>query len=233
MKQMTAMRQQILQASTITFLTGAGVSTASGIPDYRSLKGVYQGHEQPEYLLSASCLRREPEKFYQFVKQLYHPNAQPNSIHRAMVELADQRMVHIVSQNIDDLHQKAGAQHVVNFHGSLYDLTCLGCGETIPYEAYLQSDLHQNCGGRIRPNIVLYEEGFTDEVLTQAIAAVAQAEVIVIVGTTFQVHPFCDLLAYRHPKATVFVVNQTPIYLKEAVAYYQGDATEFFTQLLE
>lgn len=99
----------------ITFLTGAGISTASGVPDYRSLKGVYQGIQQPEYLLSRTCLKTEPEKFYQFVKTLYHPDAQPNIIHQKMAQLEQMKRGKIVSQNIDGLHRKAGSQEVVTF----------------------------------------------------------------------------------------------------------------------
>ncbi len=90
----------------LTFLTGAGISTASGVPDYRSLKGVYQGIQQPEYLLSRTCLKTEPEKFYQFVKTLYHPDAQPNIIHQKMAQLEQMKRGKIVSQNIDGLQKQ-------------------------------------------------------------------------------------------------------------------------------
>ena len=104
----------VTAASSVTFLTGAGVSTPSGIPDYRSLKGVYQGVAQPEYLLSHDCLENEPETFYQFVKHLYHPQAQPNIIHQKMAELQAKKTVWVVSQNIDGLHEKAGSHQRID-----------------------------------------------------------------------------------------------------------------------
>jgi NAD-dependent deacetylase len=112
--------EKIQAAKSITFLTGAGVSTPSGIPDYRSLSGVYQGIEAPEYLLSHTCMVNEPDKFYQFVKYLYHPDAQPNIIHQTMAELGNEREVWVISQNIDGLHEKAGSKQRIDFHGTLY-----------------------------------------------------------------------------------------------------------------
>ncbi|MBM7687630.1 NAD-dependent SIR2 family protein deacetylase [Enterococcus ureilyticus] len=100
----------IQQANRITFLTGAGVSTASGIPDYRSLSGIYKGIERPEYLLSQTCMIEEPEKFYSFVQTLYHPNAKPNIIHLKIAELQKTKNAWVVSQNIDGLHAKAKMQ---------------------------------------------------------------------------------------------------------------------------
>ncbi|KAF1299135.1 NAD-dependent protein deacylase [Enterococcus sp. JM4C] len=223
--------ERIRAAQKITFLTGAGVSTPSGIPDYRSLKGVYQGLEEPEYLLSHEAMVNEPEKFYQFVQNLYHPDAQPNVIHRVMAELEQEKSVWVVSQNIDGLHEKAGSQQVINFHGSLYDCHCRKCGESVSYKAYMKSDRHADCGGQIRPNIVLYGEGFRASVLDGAVEVVEQAELIVIVGTSFQVHPFCDLVRYKKPQAKVIVINQTPISLAQDYDFVEADGVRVFQQL--
>lgn len=122
---------KIRQAEKITFMTGAGVSTPSGIPDYRSLKGVYHGHDQPEYLLSMTALRNEPDKFYQFVKLLYHPEAKPNIIHQKMAQLEADKEIWVVTQNIDCLHRQAGSQQVVEFHGNLYECTCQRCNQSV------------------------------------------------------------------------------------------------------
>ena len=123
--------QAINESKSITFLTGAGVSTPSGIPDYRSLKGIYQGIEQPEYLLSHKAMVHEPQKFYSFVKKIYHPNAQPNVIHTEIARLEKHKKVWTVSQNIDGLHEKAGSQQLVNFHGTLYHCYCRKCGKEV------------------------------------------------------------------------------------------------------
>ncbi|MGX7245872.1 NAD-dependent protein deacylase [Enterococcus quebecensis] len=222
----------IQQARKITFLTGAGVSTASGVPDYRSLSGIYQGIERPEYLLSQTCLIEEPDKFYSFVKTLYHPKVQPNLIHLKMAELEKTKETWVISQNIDGLHTAAGTQHLVNFHGDLYDCYCRLCGQKVAATAYLVSDRHEQCGGQIRPNIVLYEEGLSQQSVETSIEAVASAELVVIVGTTFQVHPFCDLIHYAADTAKVLVINQTPIKLNKEAYFFKEDATNIFDNTL-
>lgn len=223
----------ILAAHKVTFLTGAGVSTASGIPDYRSLKGVYHDLEAPEYLLSHDCLLHEPAKFYQFVKHLYHPEAKPNVIHEkiAKLETEKERNVWTVSQNIDGLHEKSGSRQLVNFHGTLYQCHCRQCGQPVPWQEYLKSDRHHACGGQIRPEVVLYGEGFTQDILEQAVAAVAQADVVVVVGTTFQVHPFCDLIHYTKANTQIIAINQTPVSMPVAFDMVQCAGEDIF-QLL-
>ena len=208
--------KEILTHQKITFLTGAGVSTPSGVPDYRSLTGIYHGMEQPEYLLSHQAMVNEPDKFYQFVKKIYHPEAKPNIIHLEMAHLA-----------------KAKSPQLVNFHGSLYQCHCRKCKQTVDWKEYLHSDKHQACGGQIRPNIVLYGEGFQDEVIEQAAYAVSQAELVVIVGTSFQVHPFCDLVQFRQPSAKILVINQTPVYLAEPYTFIQEDGAVVFKKIQE
>ena len=200
----------IREAKSCTFLTGAGVSTPSGIPDYRSLKGVYHGIQQPEYLLSHTCMVNEPDTFYEFVQHLYHPHAKPNVIHRTIAALETSRPVWTVSQNIDGLHKKAGSHHCIDFHGSLYRCYCRKCGQTVPWETYLTDWHHSACGGQIRPDIVLYEEGFTDDQIEAAISAVTQAELLVVVGTSLQVYPFAGLIQYQQTPS-VLVINQTPV----------------------
>lgn len=216
---------------TITFLTGAGVSTPSGIPDYRSLKGIYRGMDQPEYLLSSEALVAEPQKFYSFVKQIYHPLAKPNIIHLEMARLETKKNVWVISQNIDGLHEKAGSQKLVDFHGNLYHCYCRACGETVSWQTYLQTDRHGKCGGQLRPNIVLYGEGFTDETMEQAVSAVEQASLLVVVGTSFQVHPFCDLLRFRSPDSQILVINQEPIHLAQEYDFLQTDGMIVFEEL--
>lgn len=222
----------IEQSKKITFLTGAGVSTPSGVPDYRSLQGVYHGLEVPEYLLSSECLIREPEKFYDFVKHLYHEEARPNIIHQTMARLEKEKDTWVISQNIDGLHAAAGSQHLVNFHGSLYDCYCRKCHQSVVWSDYLQSDRHKDCDGQIRPNIVLYGEGFEEAVIQQAITAVRNADLAVIVGTSFQVHPFCDLIYEKSANAKVLVINQTPIHLAGEYNFVQANGVDVFEKLL-
>ncbi|OQO68911.1 NAD-dependent protein deacylase [Enterococcus villorum] len=223
--------ETIASSSAITFLTGAGVSTPSGIPDYRSLKGIYHGIEQPEYLLSVEAMRNEPQKFYSFVKNIYHPKAEPNVIHLEMARLVTTKNIWVVSQNIDGLHRKARSQQLVDFHGNLYHCYCRKCGQSVSWQTYLQADRHENCGGQLRPAIVLYGEGFSDETIEQSILAVQQASLIVIVGTSFQVHPFCDLIQYRSPTSRILVINQEPIRLTQEYDFLQTDGTVVFEKL--
>lgn len=222
--------ETIKKSSKITFLTGAGVSTPSGVPDYRSLQGVYHGIEAPEYLLSNECLINEPEKFYTFVKHLYHTKAEPNVIHRMMAEMERTKQAWVISQNIDGLHAAAGRQRLVNFHGSLYNCYCRQCRQTVAWSDYLISNRHVTCGGQLRPDIALYGEGFDDDVIQQAVQAVRQAELIVIVGTSFQVHPFCDLVYEKNSNTQIIVINKTPIYLAGDYQFVQTDGTTVFQQ---
>jgi len=223
--------QLIKESKRIVFMTGAGVSTPSGIPDYRSMTGVYQGIENPEYLLSHTCLMREPEKIYAFVKQLYHEKAQPNIIHQKMKELEATHDVAIISQNIDGLHDKAGSLQVVNFHGNLYDCYCMKCQKKVSVSDYLESDRHKECGGQIRPNVVLYEEGLSEDNIEMAIGLLEQTDLVVIVGTSFKVYPFSGLINYRNKNSQVLVINNEPISLDMPHVFAQMSAEDFFEKL--
>ncbi|RST96765.1 NAD-dependent protein deacylase [Vagococcus vulneris] len=212
-------------------MTGAGVSVPSGIPDYRSMTGVYRGIENPEYLLSHRCLVDEPEKFYDFVKQLYHPTAVPNIIHKKMAELARDKDVTVISQNIDGLHKKAGSPKVVNFHGSLYDCYCQKCRRHVPVNEYLESTIHKGCGGIIRPNVVLYEEGLTESAISDSVRAIEEADVIVIVGTSLKVYPFSGLVNYRRSTCRVIIVNKEKVPFNGDHFMIEEPAESFFKQL--
>ncbi len=154
-------------------------------------------------------------------------------IHHEIAELAKKKDVWVVSQNIDGLHAKAGSTQLVDFHGSLYHCHCRKCGEPVSWRAYLKSDSHETCGGQIRPDIVLYGEGFQDETLEQATDAVRKAELIVIAGTSFQVHPFCDLVQFRAADASILVINQTPIHLAQDYEFIQEDGAVVFNKIQE
>ncbi|MGX6961869.1 NAD-dependent protein deacylase [Vagococcus xieshaowenii] len=223
--------QFIQQAKHLVFMTGAGVSVPSGIPDYRSLDGVYAGFEAPEYLLSHTCLKREPEKFYQFVKNLYHPEAQPNVIHQVMAELERTKEVAVITQNIDSLHQQAGQKNLIEFHGSLYHVYCQQCGKSVPVTSYLDDDFHEGCGGPLRPDVVLYEEGLDENNVQHAIRQVMQADTIVVVGTSLRVYPFAGLLDYRSPDAKVILVNKEATQVSRDTLTVLGDATKFFEKI--
>ncbi|EBB5847954.1 NAD-dependent protein deacylase [Listeria monocytogenes] len=229
---MNKLNEALKKAERIVFLTGAGVSVPSGIPDYRSKNGLYAGMSSPEYMLSHTCLVREPDKFYQFVTEnMYYPDAEPNAIHTKMAKIEAEQDVTIITQNIDGLHEKAGSKKVVNFHGSLYHCYCQKCGMSVTAQEYLKSDIHSGCGGVIRPDVVLYEEAISESAIDQSLAAIRQADLIVIVGTSFRVSPFCNLTDYRNKKARIFAVNKERISLPYPFEMMESDAVKVFAEI--
>ena len=219
-------------ANHIVFMTGAGVSTLSGIPDYRSKGGIYDGVAlRPEYLLSATAFQNEPEKQYQFmIDNMYFPEAKPNVIHDKMAALTQANRAKIITQNVDDLHVKAGSkpENLIRFHGSLYDIYAPHDGKKADYRDYLQS-MRRADGAILRPRITLYEE-MPFEVERSALW-VREADLIVIVGTSFQVYPFAGLLQYASPQATVMSVNLEYIATPYSIDQIVGDAGDFFAAL--
>lgn len=220
------------QAHHLVFLTGAGVSTPSGIPDYRSKNGLYTGHRNAEYYLSHACLTQEPDTFYDYVKQnLYHPAAQPNVIHTKQAELTRQNRATVITQNIDNLYNVAQTHHLIEFHGNMYKVYCQVCGAAVPWQDYLQDPHHATDGGWLRPDVVLYDEGLNQLNVQRAVGAMQAADLVVIVGTSMRVYPFAGLLDYRNPAAPVVVVNQEPLDLGMPIKMVQEDATKFFEEL--
>lgn len=223
---------QFDNANHIVFLTGAGVSTPSGIPDYRSKNGLYTGHRNAEYYLSHTALVQEPDVFYHYViDNLYQPDAVPNVIHDKQAALTQQDRATIITQNIDGLYVKAGAKHLVEFHGSLYDVYCQKCGKSVDWHDYLKSPIHEGCGGTLRPNVVLYEEGLNEANIAHAVNALAAADLVVITGTSMRVYPFAGLLDYRNSQAPVIVVNQEKLNFTFEPETVLTDAADFYADL--
>lgn len=223
-------QQLIDNAKNIVFLTGAGVSTASGIPDYRSKGGIYDGIAlRPEYLLSTEALASEPEKMYEFAKEnMYFPDAQPNIIHEKMATLTQKNRARIITQNVDGLHLKAGAKNVIEFHGSLYNIYSTTDGQPSDVDTYLQSPYRED-GALLRPAITLYGE--IPFRVDEAVQWMTQADLVVIVGTSFVVYPFAGLLQYARPNVPVLAVNLEQIPAPAHVKQVVGDAREFFSEL--
>lgn len=218
----------ILKSKRLVFLTGAGVSTLSGIPDYRSMQGVYHNLENPEYLLSHTCFKNEPSKFYEFVKGLYHPNARPNIIHDVIAQLEENSAVTVITQNIDSLHTRAGSSNVIEFHGNLYNLYCTKCLKKIDANEYLISYLHSEDQGIIRPKVVLYEEMLDTNVVSAAIKALGKADTVVVVGTSLKVYPFAGLLDYLYHDCKVILINKEKVVNSRINYHYYGDAQDIF-----
>lgn len=226
-----ALKEDIEQAKHIVFLTGAGVSTHSGIPDYRSKNGIYNGvTESPETILSEDTLFNRPKFFYDFVMHnMYFPDAKPNLIHQKIAAICNQKGT-LITQNIDRLDKKAGNKHVTEFHGNLYNIYCTKCHRPVSYEEYAQNYLHKNCGGIIRPGIVLYGEAINPDNLTKSVQAMDESDLVIICGTSFVVYPFAQLLAYRKPNAKIWAINKTPV-PAQGINAIIGDALDVFAQL--
>ena len=230
---MDAQIQQLFDnAKRIVFLTGAGVSTSSGIPDFRSANGLYTQDKNAEYYLSHRYFSSDPEGFYEFCKKnLYFPDAKPNVIHKKQAALTNQDRATVITQNIDNLYEEAGATHLIDFHGNLYHVYCEKCGETVPVADYLKSRLHAKDGGSLRPDIVLYDEGIKQDDIMNSVRAMQSADLVVIVGTSMKVYPFAGLLEYRNPNAQVLAINQQKLNLPCEFTMVQTDATKFFDEL--
>ncbi len=210
------LKEWIDNSSNIVFFGGAGVSTESGIPDFRSTDGLY--HQQydypPETILSHSFYEREPEEFYRFYRdKMLYLNAKPNAAHQKLAELEKAgKLRAVITQNIDGLHQLAGSRNVLELHGSVLRNHCQRCGAFYGVEAIRNSSgiPRCRCGGIIKPDVVLYEEGLDEAVLAQSVSAIRQAEVLIIGGTSLSVYPAAGLVRYyRGDKLAV--INKTAL----------------------
>ncbi|MBQ8295301.1 MAG: NAD-dependent protein deacylase [Clostridia bacterium] len=206
---------QILEQGDTVFFGGAGVSTESGIPDFRSVDGLY--HQQyaypPEQIISRSFFDRDPIEFYRFYKdKMLFPFAQPNACHQGLAKLEEMGKLNaVVTQNIDGLHQKAGSKRVFELHGSVWRNYCMRCGKAFSLEEVKSWEGVPKCacGGTVKPDVVLYEEGLDDEVVTGAIEAIMRAKTLIVGGTSLVVYPAAGLLRYFKGKHLV-MINQTP-----------------------
>ena len=205
-------------SAKITFFGGAGVSTESGVPDFRSKDGLYNQHDvqfdkyRPEYLLSHSCLMREPEVYFEFHRQKMDTrNIEPNNAHKYLAKLEEMGKLNgVVTQNIDGLHQKAGSKKVFEIHGSALRNYCLKCGRTFPENYVFESKdpiPYCECGGLIRPDITLYEESLPDDAVSGAIAAISEADMLIIGGTSLTVYPAASYINFFKGKYLV-VINR-------------------------
>lgn len=210
------LRKWVEESGSIVFFGGAGVSTESGIPDFRGTGGLY--HQQyaypPETILSHTFFERNPEEFFRFYRdKMLFLDAQPNAAHRKLAEWEEQgKLQAVITQNIDGLHQKAGSRRVLELHGSVLRNHCQTCGTFYGVEAITDSIgvPRCRCGGIIKPDVVLYEEGLDEEVLMAAVSAIRHAEVLIIGGTSLTVYPAAGLVRYYRGNKLV-VINKTEL----------------------
>ncbi len=209
------LRQWISESSSIVFFGGAGVSTESGIPDFRSVDGLYNQKydEPPETIISHSYFLRWPEKFYRFYREkMLYPQAEPNDCHKALAKLeADGKLQAVVTQNIDGLHQKAGSKNVIELHGSILRNYCMKCGKSYPVSYIMEAEgvPKCSCGGTVKPDVVLYEESLHDGDMDRAIRAIRSADLFIVGGTSLTVYPAAGLVEYYRGKRLV-LINKSP-----------------------
>ena len=204
----------IRKSSSIVFFGGAGVSTASDIPDFRSSNGLYSKklnrHFTPEQAVSHTFFVRYPEEFFDFYKKyLIYPEAKPNDCHKALAKLEELgKLKAIVTQNIDGLHQAAGNKKVYELHGSVHRNYCTKCRAFYDAEYILNTPgipLCEKCHGLIKPDVVLYEEGLDQTVITESVRAISQADTLIIGGTSLVVYPAAGLIDYFQGENLVLI----------------------------
>ena len=211
MTERETLKQWLSESENIVFFGGAGVSTESKIPDFRSTDGLYnqQYAYPPETILSHTFYMRRPEEFYRFYRnKMLFPDAEPNRAHKALAKLEQEgRLRAVITQNIDGLHQKAGSQEVLELHGSVLRNYCTKCGKFYGLEAVLESEgvPRCTCGGVVKPDVVLYEEGLDQHTLQKAVYYISNADVLIIGGTSLTVYPAAGLIDYYGGKKLVLI----------------------------
>ena len=207
------LRELVNASSSIVFFGGAGVSTESGIPDFRSTGGLY--HQEwsypPEVILSHSFYKSNPEEFFRFYRaKLLAPDAKPNAAHKKLAQWEKEgRLKAVVTQNIDGLHQAAGSRNVLELHGSVHRNFCERCGKFYGLDHILHTEgvPRCDCGGIIKPDVVLYEEGLNEDTLHAAVRTISEADLMMIGGTSLNVWPAAGLINYYRGNRLVLINN--------------------------
>ena len=232
------LNQWIAESNNIVFFGGAGVSTESGIPDFRSVDGLYnqQYDYPPETIISHSFYRRNPKEFYRFYKsKMLFPRAKPNAAHLALAKLEQQgKLKAVITQNIDGLHQAAGSREVMELHGSVHRNYCTRCGKFHNLADILAMDgvPYCECGGIIKPDVVLYEEGLDQDILSKSVYYIRHADVLIIGGTSLTVYPAAGLIDhYQGSKLVLINKTVTPMDAR-ADLVIGGKIGEVFSQVL-
>lgn len=238
MKELETLRTWLKESRRAVFFGGAGVSTESGIPDFRSVDGLYhQSYDYPpETIISHSFFLQAPEEFYRFYKEkMLYLDAAPNAAHRKLAQLEEEgHLMAVVTQNIDGLHQAAGSRKVYELHGSVHRNYCMKChkffdaGYVKRAEGVPRCDV---CGGMVKPDVVLYEEPLDNTTVESAVKAIAQADILIVGGTSLAVYPAAGLINYYQGDRLV-LINKTPTpYDSRADLILTGKIGELLEQL--
>lgn len=237
MNEVEKLQKMIDESSSIVFFGGAGVSTESGIPDFRSVDGLY--HQKydypPETILSHTFYRNRPEEFYKFYRdKMLYLDAKPNAAHLKLAELeAVGKLRAVITQNIDGLHQAAGSKCVYELHGSVLRNYCEECGNFYGAEYILTSEgvPKCSCGGPLKPDVVLYEEGLDDETMRQSIRFISQADMLIVGGTSLAVYPAAGLIDYYRGSKLVLINTSTTPFDHRADLRVEGKIGEVFSAI--
>lgn len=218
MNKYEALKQIIKESNSIVVFTGAGISTPSGIPDFRSADGIYnqksKTNYRPEEIISHSFYVSHPDLFYEFYKEkMCYPDAKPNEAHKYFASLEKQgKNVTVVTQNIDNLHQEGGSSRVYELHGSVHRNFCEKCGRLFGLK-YVMSHPGiphcDKCGGQIKPDVVLYEESLDENTIQLSISAIMTCDTLIVVGTSLTVYPAAGFIRYFRGRNLV-VINKQP-----------------------
>lgn len=232
--------KKIIDTSKNTVLfTGAGISCPSGIPDFRSADGLYGekgGGYSPEQIISHSFFVAHPKEFYEFYKsKMVYPKAKPNAAHRYFAKLEEEgKLSAIVTQNIDGLHQAAGSRNVLEFHGSVHRNHCMRCGKFFDVNYVMNSSgapKCDKCGGLVKPDVVLYEEGIDADVFEKSVAAIENAQTVIVVGTSLAVYPAAGLLTGFRGENLVLVNKQATPFDRYATLVFNEDVVNVVKRL--
>jgi len=237
---MNALRDVLSASDNIVFFGGAGVSTESGIPDFRGEQGIYRTKSRygysPEEIISHTFFMREPEIFYDFYKStMINQEAKPNKAHLALAKLEESgKLKAVVTQNIDRLHQMAGSKVVYELHGTVHKNHCLDCGKFYGLPAIIEAagiPRCDVCGGMIKPDVVLYEEGLDSRTMENSVRVIAQAEILIIGGTSLNVYPAAGFLQYYKGNQLILInQSETPydgradLLIREPIGEVLGEA---------
>ncbi len=236
MENIEKFRQLLDESARVVFMTGAGISTASGLADFRGKEGLEKRKSPVPYetLLSIDFFERDPATFYKFYKDfLIVGDAKPNVAHKKIASLGN-KVTAVVTQNIDGLHQLGGSENVIEVHGTTKTYSCVRCGKSYP-EAYVKASSgvpRCDCGAILRPDIVFYGEMLDDEKVTEAVRAIRGCDLLVVVGSSLVVYPAAGLVRYRPKNAKLVIVNFDPTpYDYEADLVLHDDISKVFGSL--
>ena len=229
------LQDAINNAEKIVFFSGAGMSTASGIPDFRSATGLYKNTYRAEQMLSHTFFVNDTEQFYEFYKEkMLFPEAKPNYAHEFIAQLQNTKDVSVVTQNIDGLHQAAGSKKVYELHGSVHRNYCMHCHKFFDLNYIINSDgvpKCDNCKGVIKPDVVLYEEGLDDDTVRNAVRAIASADLLVVCGTSLVVYPAASFIRYFNGRNLAIINKDATAYDQNCDIVIHDDLVNTFKQL--